>query len=111
MNTTYFEAVYDVVRTIPKGRVTTYGAIADFLALGSSRMVGWALRQSFDDALPIPAHRVVNRLGELTGRLHFPTPTRMAELLISEGSIVADNRVVEFKSRYWHPREMLENVE
>ena len=71
MNTTYFEAVYDVVRTIPKGRVTTYGAIADFLALGSARMVGWALRQSFDDALPIPAHRVVNRQGELTGRLHF----------------------------------------
>ncbi len=107
MNTTYFEAVYDVVRVIPKGRVTSYGAIADFLALGSARMVGWALRQSLDEALPIPAHRVVNRQGELTGRLHFSTPTRMAELLIAEGSMVEDNRVVEFKTRYWHPREML----
>jgi methylated-DNA-protein-cysteine methyltransferase-like protein len=109
MNTTYFEAVYDVVRVIPKGRVTTYGAIADFLALGSARMVGWALRQSFEEELPIPAHRVVNRVGELTGRLHFATPTLMAERLIAEGTLVEDNQVVEFKARYWHPREMEEN--
>ncbi|MCF8238493.1 MAG: MGMT family protein [Saprospiraceae bacterium] len=109
MNTTYFDAVYDVVRVIPKGRVTTYGAIADFLALGSARMVGWALRQSFEEALPIPAHRVVNRVGELTGRLHFSTPTLMAERLIAEGTLVEDNQVVEFKGRYWHPREMEEN--
>ncbi len=109
MNTTYFDAVYDVVRVIPEGRVTTYGAIADFLALGSARMVGWALRQSFDEQLPIPAHRVVNRKGELTGRLHFATPTLMAERLIAEGTPVEDNQVVGFKERYWHPREMEEN--
>jgi len=109
MNTTYFEAVYDIVRVIPNGRVTTYGAIADFLALGSARMVGWALRQSFDQQLPIPAHRVVNRQGELTGRLHFATPTLMAELLMAEGTLVEDNRVVGFQERYWHPREMLGN--
>lgn len=108
MNTTYFEAVYDVVRAIPEGKVTTYGAIADFLALGSARMVGWALCQSFDEALPIPAHRVVNRAGELSGRLHFPTPSAMAERLIAEGTLVEDNKVVEFQNRYWHPRELLE---
>lgn len=109
MNTTYFEAVYDVVRVIPRGRVTTYGAIADFLALGSARMVGWALRHSLDEAIPIPAHRVVNRKGELTGRLHFATPTLMAERLIAEGTMVEDNQVIAFPERCWHPREMLEN--
>lgn len=106
MNTHYFEAVFDVVRMVPKGRVTTYGAIADFLALGSSRMVGWALRHSIDESLPIPAHRVVNRLGELTGRLHFGTPTRMAELLQGEGVLVEDNKVKDFKMLFWHPQEM-----
>lgn len=106
MNTSYFDAVFDVVRAVPRGRVTTYGAIADFLALGSARMVGWALRHSIEDALPVPAHRVVNREGELTGRLHFATPTLMAELLASEGTMVEDNRVVEFKRLFWHPREL-----
>ncbi len=108
MNTHYFEAVFDVVRVVPKGRVTTYGAIADFLALGSARMVGWALRHSIDESLPIPAHRVVNRNGELTGRLHFATPTRMAELLHMDGVLVEDAKVIGFKSLFWHPAEMVE---
>ncbi len=70
----YFDWVFDITRKIPPGRVTTYGAIADSLALGSARMVGWALNQAarLDD---VPAHRVVNRKGELSGRLHFATPT------------------------------------
>ena len=80
----YFDLVYEVTRHIPVGRVSTYGAIADFLALGSARMVGWALNKSFlgDN---VPAHRVVNRKGELSGRNFFPTPTMMEELLVQEG--------------------------
>ena len=107
MHIPYFEAVSDVVRMVPRGRVTTYGAIADFLTLGTSSMVGWALRHCIDESMPIPAHRVVNRMGELTGRLHFGTPTRMAELLQAEGVIVEDNKVKEFKALFWHPQEML----
>jgi methylated-DNA-protein-cysteine methyltransferase-like protein len=108
MNTHYFEAVFDVVRVVPKGRVTTYGAIADFLALGSARMVGWALRHSIDESMPIPAHRVVNRKGELTGRLHFATHTRMAELLLADGVMVEEEKVTDFKELFWHPAEMEE---
>ena len=104
----YFEAVYDVVLSIPEGRVSTYGAIADFLALGSARMVGWALRQSIGLQMPVPAHRVVNRNGELTGRLHFATPTLMAELLRAEGVPVVDDRVSDFDERFWHPAEALD---
>ncbi len=100
----YLDLVYAVVRRIPRGRVTTYGAIADYLALGSARMVGWALHQSIGTA-DVPAHRVVNRKGELTGRLHFPTPTLMQQLLESEGITVLDNRVQDFEQRLWHPTE------
>jgi methylated-DNA-protein-cysteine methyltransferase-like protein len=102
----YHELVYAVARAIPRGRVTTYGAIADFLALGASRMVGWALNQSFS-LRDVPAHRVVNRKGELSGRHHFPTPTLMQELLEAEGVRVEDNRVVDFKERMWYPAETL----
>lgn len=104
-NTSYFDLVYDVTRQVPRGRVTTYGAIADYLALGSARMVGWALNHcSFDGR--VPAHRVVNRLGELSGRNHFPTPTLMQQLLEAEGVRVEDNRVVEFERLFWSPTEL-----
>ncbi|MFT4761060.1 MAG: methylated-DNA-protein-cysteine methyltransferase-like protein [Paraglaciecola sp.] len=102
----YFEQVYEVARLCPEGRVTTYGAIADFLALGSARMVGWALRHSFS-AEPVPAHRVVNGKGELSGRHQFPSPTMMAELLLSEGVEVKEDKVQDFKKRFWHPSEEL----
>lgn len=103
---TYFDLVYAVVRKVPFGRVTTYGAIADYLALGSARMVGWALNHSFSTS-GVPAHRVVNRKGELSGRNHFPTPTMMQELLENEGVPVADNRVTDFASRLWIPGDEL----
>ena len=102
---TYYDLVYAVTREIPEGRVTTYGAIADFLALGSARMVGWALNKSFSQDA-VPAQRVVNRKGELSGRNHFPTPTMMQELLEEEGVEVKDNRVVNFDKRFWHPEAL-----
>lgn len=102
----YYENVYDVVRLIPRGRVTTYGAIADFLTLGSARMVGWALFQNLADT-SVPAHRVVNRRGELSGRNHFATPTTMQTLLEQEGIEVADNRVINFTELFWSPTELL----
>ena len=104
--THYFEAVYDVVRQIPPGRVTTYGAIADFLALGSARMAGWALR-NLTPADDVPAHRVVNRSGELSGRHHFPDPRFMAGMLKSEGVHVLRDKVQNFDSVFWHPAEEL----
>jgi methylated-DNA-protein-cysteine methyltransferase related protein len=103
---TYHELVREVVRQIPRGRVTTYGAIADFLALGASRMVGWALFQNMPGH-EVPAHRVVNRLGELSGRNHFPTPTLMQEMLEAEGVEVVDHKVLNFKALFWHPTEGL----
>lgn len=103
---TYFDLVYAVVNQVPRGRVTTYGAIADFLALGASRMVGWALNHSIPGD-GVPAHRVVNRKGELSGRHHFATPTLMRELLEAEGVEIKDNRVVEFKALFWPPAEGL----
>lgn len=101
----YFTKVYSVTEAIPFGRVTNYGAIADFLALGSARMVGWALNKS--GHISIPAHRVVNRKGELSGRNQFPTPTLMQELLENEGIEVVNNKVVNFDSLFWHPGEHL----
>ena len=102
----YFEQVFEVARLCPEGRVTTYGAIADFLALGSARMVGWALKHSFQSD-PVPAHRVVNSKGELSGRHQFSSPTMMAELLMSEGVEVKDDKVQDFKNRFWNPSEEL----
>jgi methylated-DNA-protein-cysteine methyltransferase-like protein len=98
----YFECVYEVVRQVPFGRVTTYGAIADYLGIGSARMVGWALNQSFGHG-GVPAHRVVNRKGELSGRNHFPSPTMMQEMLENEGVEVAGDRVVHFGRHFWSP--------
>jgi len=103
----YHERVYKVTLKIPRGRVTTYGAIADFLALGSARMVGWALNQCHL-MTDIPAHRVVNRKGELSGRLQFPTPTMMEERLEREGIEISKNKVVAFDELFWHPGEELD---
>lgn len=104
-NESYFELVYEVTRKIPKGRVTNYGAIADFLSLGSARMVGWALNQCHG-MKDIPAHRVVNRKGELSGRLHFKPPSSMAARLRKEGIKVKNDAVVDFDKLFWHPREL-----
>ena len=100
----YINQVHDTVRVIPPGRVSSYGAIADYLALGSARMVGFALKNSVmqDD---LPAHRVVNSKGELSGRLAFPTPTYMQEMLEAEGVEVKNSKVVNFKELHWHPAE------
>jgi len=102
----YYTKVYDITKKIPHGRISTYGAIANYLELGSARMVGWALNKSFTGKA-IPAHRVVNRKGELSGRVHFPSPTMMQELLESEGVIVSDHKVQEFKKLFWDPAEEL----
>lgn len=105
-NDHYFYRVYDVTRMIPVGKVTNYGAIADFLALGSARMVGWALNHCHQSGDDIPAHRVVNRLGELSGRMHFAHPTLMQERLEAEGIVVENNKVSKFEKKFWHPREL-----
>lgn len=104
----YIEDVYEVTRLIPAGKVTTYGAIANYLSLGSARMVGWALNKSFTGDNPVPAHRVVNRKGELSGRVHFPTPTMMQELLESEGIEVENDTIIDFKKKLWNPSIDLE---
>ncbi len=106
-NTDFFLNVYDVVRMIPKGRVTSYGAIAKYLgAPRSSRMVGWAMNAAH--SLPdVPAHRVVNRIGLLTGKMHFSSPTRMEELLASEKIDVARDQVVDFYKYFWDPSNEL----
>ena len=102
----YVEDVHQVTRLIPYGRVSTYGAIADYLALGSARMVGWALNLSLSE-LNVPAHRVVNRKGELSGRNNFPHPGMMQELLESEGVVVEDNKVRDFEKLLWKPADEL----
>ncbi len=106
----FFADVHEVTRLVPPGRVTSYGAIAHYLgAVRGARTVGYALMAANLDAAtlrreaPVPAHRVVNRLGQLTGRHHFPTPTAMRERLEAEGTRVVDDTVVEFKKRYWDP--------
>ncbi len=100
----FFEKVYDIVRKIPYGRVTSYGAIAEFLgSKSSSRMVGWALNSKKYDLKDIPAHRVVNRKGLLTGKRHFGGAELMKELLESEGVKVDDDRIVNFEEVFWKP--------
>lgn len=101
----FFQRVYDVVRLIPKGRVTTYGAVARCLgAAGSARMVGWAMSASHSRKSPVPAHRVVNRNGMLTGKMHFENPGAMQELLEREGVSVKDDKVQDFKDLFWDPQ-------
>ncbi len=103
----YVEDVHQVTRLIPYGRISTYGAIADYLALGSARMVGWALNRSFSGE-NVPAHRVVNRKGELSGRHQFPHPGMMQELLESEAVVRVDSKVRDFDELFWNPSSELE---
>ncbi|GAB3543232.1 MGMT family protein [Spirosoma fluminis] len=98
----YFKEVHRVVREVPKGRVTTYGAIARYLSLrAGARMVGWAMVASHGQ--DVPAHRVVNRVGVLSGKHFFGGPTIMQQLLEDEGVRVEDDRVVDFKTLFWDP--------
>jgi methylated-DNA-protein-cysteine methyltransferase related protein len=100
----FFEKVYDVVRQIPFGKVTSYGAIAN--AIGSpqaSRMVGWAMNNAHGITPYVPAHRVVNRNGLLTGKMHFGGADVMADLLKSEGICVENDRIVNFEEVFWDP--------
>jgi methylated-DNA-protein-cysteine methyltransferase related protein len=104
----FFELVYSVVLQIPEGRVTSYGAIASALGTKmSARMVGWAMNTAHTTDPRIPAHRVVNRAGLLTGRMHFRYPEEMQELLEKEGIKVEDNQVVDFNKLFWDPLKEL----
>ena len=101
---TFFEKVYQVVRLIPKGRVTSYGAIAKFLgSAGSSRMVGWAMNSSHTAIPLVPAQRVVNRNGLLTGKAHFSSKYSMEQMLKKDGVEVEDDRVLRFNELFWDP--------
>ena len=104
----FFEDVYEVVRQIPKGRVTSFGAIANYLGTKlSARMVGWAMNAAHAAKPKVPAHRVVNRNGMLSGKAHFATPTLMEELLLKENIKVTNDAVVDFKKLFWDPYEEL----
>ena len=104
----FFENVYEVVRQIPKGRVTSYGAIANYLGTKlSARMVGWAMNGAHSVYPKVPAHRVVNRNGMLTGKAHFGTITLMEELLNKEKIKVKDDTVLDFKNLFWDPAKEL----
>ncbi len=96
-----FEEIYEIVKLIPKGRVSSYGAIAKFVGTGA-RMVGWAMNAAHT-RLDVPAHRVVNRNGLLTGKFHFETPTAMQEALEKEGIEVKKDQVQNFKINNWDP--------
>lgn len=106
--TGFFQLVYEVVKQIPYGRVTSYGAIAEYLgSKGSARMVGWAMNSSHTMPENVPAHRVVNRTGMLTGKHHFGGADVMQQLLESEGINVEDDRIVNFRECFWNPAENL----
>lgn len=96
--------VYQVVRLIPRGRVTSYGAVAKYLgAARSARMVGWAMNASHNQTPEVPAHRVVNRNGMLSGKAHFNPPERMVDLLLQEGVQIKNDQVVGFPEKFWDP--------
>jgi methylated-DNA-protein-cysteine methyltransferase related protein len=100
----FFELVFEIVRQIPKGRVTSYGAIANALGTKlSARMVGWAMNGSHRVKPRVPAHRVVNRQGLLTGKIHFDPAEKMQEMLEKEGIIVKDDQVQDFQKKFWDP--------
>ena len=102
----FFDKVYEVAGQIPYGKVTSYGAIAKYLgAARSARMVGWAMNNSH--AKDVPAHRVVNRVGLLTGKQHFDGTNLMQQLLENEGVVVKDNQIVDFKKHFWDPGKAL----
>jgi methylated-DNA-protein-cysteine methyltransferase-like protein len=104
----FFEKVFDVARKIPFGRVTSYGAIAKHLgAVRSARMVGWAMNNSHNQEIEVPAHRVVNRKGLLTGKHHFDGTNLMQQLLENEGIVVIDNQIQDLDKVFWNPSEEL----
>lgn len=96
-----FDDIYEIVKLVPKGRVSSYGAIAKYIGI-SPRIVGWALNGAYISQ-NIPAHRIVNRNGVLTGKIHFETPNKMQELLEQEGIEVKNDQVVNFKIIFWDP--------
>lgn len=103
MEENFFEKVYQVVRKIPNGKVTSYGAIAEKIGAKSSvRMVGWAMNAAHNIE-DVPAHRVVNRNGLLTGKHHFATPNLMQQLLENEGFIIKNDKIMNFKENFWKP--------
>lgn len=105
-NKDFFEMVYQVVRLIPKGRVSSYGAIAKYLgAARGARMVGWAMNASHHQKEYVPAHRVVNRLGILSGKHHFTESNPMEEALVNEGIEVVDDKIQNFAEVFWDPSE------
>lgn len=105
----FFQLVFQVVRLVPKGRVTSYGAVAKYLGMArSARMVGWAMHAAHSQKKKVPAHRVVNRNGELTGKHHFATPFLMQELLEKEGVKVVNDKVKDFGRLFWDPVKELE---
>jgi methylated-DNA-protein-cysteine methyltransferase-like protein len=107
-NEGFFERVYDITRLIPYGRVTSYGAIARYLGSGqSARMVGWALNASHAGSGFIPAHRVLNRNGLLTGKRHFGNSSTMRQLLENEGLIIENDCVTNFSEKFWDPLKEL----
>ena len=107
-NDNFFERVYAITRQIPYGKVTSYGAIAKALGTArSARMVGWAMNASHN-LEDVPAHRVVNRKGLLTGKLHFGGTNLMQQLLESEGIVVMDNQIVDFEKHFWQPEVRVE---
>lgn len=107
-NANFFEMVYEVASLIPFGRVTNYGAIARYLGSPqSSRMVGWAMNSCHSHINGVPAHRVVNRNGLLTGKMHFQGPTVMQQLLENEGIRIEDDKVVDFDNLFWDPSKEL----
>lgn len=100
----FFELVYAVAREIPIGKVTSYGAIAAYLgAKSGARMVGWAMNNAHHQANYLPAHRVVNRNGQLTGKHHFETPFLMQQLLEKEGLKIENDQIIDFKKCFWNP--------
>jgi methylated-DNA-protein-cysteine methyltransferase-like protein len=104
----FFEKVYEVARMIPYGKVTSYGAIAKFLgAAKSARMVGWAMNVAHNDTT-IPAHRVVNRVGLLTGKHHFEGSSLMKQLLENEGIKIKNDKIINFEENFWNPSTTLE---
>ncbi len=107
-NEGFFSKVYQVARMIPHGRVTSYGAIARYLgSAGSARMVGWAMNNSHCEKDYIPAHRVVNRTGLLTGKHHFGNSGTMQQLLENEGAVIENDRILNFSEMFWDPCEEL----
>jgi methylated-DNA-protein-cysteine methyltransferase-like protein len=104
----FFKKVYEVARLIPYGRVTSYGAIAAYLGTkGSSRMVGWAMNSSHTQKEFVPAHRVVNKSGLLTGKHHFGGSSVMEDLLESEGILIEENQILNFDKVFWDPAKEL----